>query len=76
MANSTEKRNILLMSVIAMARALEMHVVAEGIETPEDAAEPARMNCHYGQSFIFGTPENADASLKLLRESFQPAKRA
>ncbi|WP_313615977.1 EAL domain-containing protein [Agrobacterium sp.] len=75
-ANSTEKRNILLMSVIAMARALEMHVVAEGIETPEDAAELARMNCHYGQSFIFGTPENADASLKLLRERFQPAKRA
>ena len=59
-----------------MARALDMHVVAEGIETPEDATELARMNCHYGQSFIFGTPDTADAALKLLRERFQPAKRA
>jgi EAL domain-containing protein (putative c-di-GMP-specific phosphodiesterase class I) len=53
-----------------------MQVVAEGIETPEDAAELSRMNCHFGQSFLFGTPVSGDAALKLLRERFQPTKRA
>jgi EAL domain-containing protein (putative c-di-GMP-specific phosphodiesterase class I) len=75
-ANTSDKRNVLLRSIIAMARALEMQVVAEGIETPEDAAELARMNCHYGQSFLFGTPDTPDAALKLLRERFQVVKRA
>ncbi|MGG2474351.1 EAL domain-containing protein, partial [Rhizobium sp. BR5] len=75
-ANTSDKRNVLLRSVIAMARALDMQVVAEGIETPEDAAELSRMNCHFGQSFLFGTPVSGDAALKLLRERFQPTKRA
>jgi diguanylate cyclase (GGDEF)-like protein len=74
-ANSSDKRNILLRSIIAMARALDMQVVAEGIENPEDAELLSRMNCHYGQSFIFGLPDTADAAMRLLRERFQVVKR-
>src|SRR5690606_20936652 len=74
-AHGDDKRNILLRSIIAMARALEMQVVAEGIETPEDAELLARMNCHFGQSFIFGQPDTADAAFRLLRERFQIVKR-
>ena len=74
-ANSNDKRNILLRSIVAMARALDMQVVAEGIESPEDAELLARMNCHYGQSFIFGQPDNADAAFRLLKERFQIVKR-
>ena len=71
-----EKRAVLLRSVIAMARALEMAVVAEGIETDEDAAELAKMGCQFGQSFLFGPPTSSEATLRLLRERFPLTKRA
>ncbi|MCQ1764415.1 EAL domain-containing protein [Neorhizobium galegae] len=74
--NATEKRAVLLRSVIAMARALEMTVVAEGVETDEDAAELAKMGCHFGQSYLFGPPAPADAVLRLLKERFPLTKRA
>ncbi len=71
-----EKRAVLLRSVIAMARALDMQVVAEGIETDEDVAELAKMGCHFGQSFLFGPPTDSEASLRLLKERFPLTKRA
>jgi diguanylate cyclase (GGDEF)-like protein len=74
--NATEKRAVLLRSVIAMARALDMDVVAEGVETDEDATELAKMGCHFGQSYLFGPPAAADAVLRLLKERFPLTKRA
>ncbi|MET3584195.1 diguanylate cyclase (GGDEF)-like protein [Pseudorhizobium tarimense] len=71
-----ERRAVLLRSVIAMARSLEMAVVAEGIETDEDAVELGKMGCQFGQSFLFGPPTNADATLRLLKERFPLTKRA
>lgn len=67
---------MLLRSVIAMARSLEMVVVAEGIETDEDAVELGKMGCQFGQSFLFGPPTNAEATLRLLKERFPLTKRA
>ena len=53
-----------------MARDLEMNIVAEGIETEEDAEELAELGCDYAQSFLFGPPISANSVLKLLREHF------
>lgn len=72
----SEKGAILLRSVIAMARGLEMTVVAEGIRTDEDAMELAKMGCHYGQSYLFGPPATSEAMLRLLKERFPLTKRA
>jgi EAL domain-containing protein (putative c-di-GMP-specific phosphodiesterase class I) len=74
--DAREKRAVLLRSVIAMARALDMDVVAEGIETDEDATELAKMGCHFGQSYLFGAPAPAEAILRLLKERFPLTKRA
>ncbi|SEH23808.1 PAS domain S-box-containing protein/diguanylate cyclase (GGDEF) domain-containing protein [Rhizobium sp. NFR12] len=74
--DATDKRAVLLRSVIAMARALEMDVVAEGIQTDEDAAELAKMGCHFGQSYLFGPPATTDAIGRLLKERFPLTKRA
>ncbi|KKX28285.1 EAL domain-containing protein [Rhizobiaceae bacterium LC148] len=74
--DTSDKRAVLLRSVIAMARALEMTVVAEGVETDEDAAELAKMGCHFAQSFLFSPPAPADAVLRLLKERFPLTKRA
>jgi EAL domain-containing protein (putative c-di-GMP-specific phosphodiesterase class I) len=74
--DESDKKAVLLRSVISMARELGMQVVAEGIESEEDALELAKMGCTYGQSFIFGPPMGADSVLRLLKERFPLTKRA
>jgi len=74
--DTSDKRMVLLRSMISMARAMDMQVVAEGIETEEDALELAKMGCHYGQSFLFGAPIGSDSVLRLLRERFPLTRRA
>jgi EAL domain-containing protein (putative c-di-GMP-specific phosphodiesterase class I) len=74
--DESDKKAVLLRSVISMARELGMQVVAEGIESEEDALELAKMGCTYGQSFIFGPPMGSDSVLRLLKERFPLTKRA
>jgi diguanylate cyclase (GGDEF)-like protein/PAS domain S-box-containing protein len=74
--DESDKKAALLRSVVAMARELDMSVVAEGIESEEDALELAKIGCGYGQSFIFGPPMGADSVLRLLKERFPLTKRA
>ncbi|WEZ84130.1 EAL domain-containing protein [Rhizobium sp. 32-5/1] len=72
----SDKRTILLRSVITMARDLDMQVVAEGIESEEDAIQLAQMGCDFGQSFLFGPPIGAESIQRLLKERFPLMKRA
>ncbi len=74
--DDSDKKAVLLRSVISMARELNMRVVAEGIESEEDALELAKIGCTYGQSFIFGPPMGSDSVLRLLKERFPLTKRA
>ncbi|KQR78230.1 diguanylate cyclase [Rhizobium sp. Leaf384] len=74
--DESDKRTILLRSVINMARELDMQVVAEGIESEEDAIQLGQMGCHYGQSFLFGPPIASDLIQRLLKERFPLMKRA
>ena len=75
-AGDGERRTILLRSLVSMARDLSMDVVAEGIESDEDAIELARLGCQYGQSYLFGQPMQPDSVLRLLRERFPLTRRA
>jgi diguanylate cyclase (GGDEF)-like protein/PAS domain S-box-containing protein len=74
--DESDKKAVLLRSVITMAREMSMQVVAEGIESEEDALELAKMGCNYGQSFIFGPPMGTDSVLRLLKERFPLTRRA
>ncbi|MDO9415780.1 EAL domain-containing protein [Pararhizobium sp.] len=74
--DTSDKRSILLRSVVTMARELDMQVVAEGIESEEDAIELAKMGCDFGQSFLFGPPIGSDSVQRLLKERFPLMKRA
>lgn len=67
---TNEKQLVLLRSIIAMARDLDMNIVAEGVESEQDAEELADLGCDYAQSFLFGPPISSSAALKLLREHF------
>jgi len=65
-----EKQMVLLRSIVAMARELDMSIIAEGVETEEDAERLGKLGCQYAQSLLFGPPINTAAVLKLLREHF------
>ena len=43
-------------AVLALARALDMNVVAEGIETHAQRAALAAMGCEFGQGYLLGRP--------------------
>ncbi|WP_280564207.1 EAL domain-containing protein [Chromohalobacter sp. 48-RD10] len=43
-------------TIIAMARSLGMQAIAEGVETPKQARELARLGCDQAQGFHFGRP--------------------
>ncbi|WP_309083764.1 sensor domain-containing phosphodiesterase [Chelativorans sp.] len=64
----TSKRNVLLRSMVAMAHDLGLSVVAEGLSDQGDIEQLRRIGCEYAQSFHFGAPADAEASLKLLME--------
>ncbi|MDH6268436.1 diguanylate cyclase (GGDEF)-like protein [Rhizobium sp. SG_E_25_P2] len=68
--DQSDKRDVLLRSIVSMGVELGMTLVAEGIESEEDAIKLGQMGCHYGQSFHFGPPIGADAVSRLLKERF------
>lgn len=61
-------RPVLLKSIIAMAHALGMEVVAEGAESDSDAVELYQLGCEYAQGFAFGEPMSPEAARRLLSE--------
>lgn len=54
-------------TIVDLARALEMDVLAEGIETSEQYHLLRDMGCRYGQGFLFARPMSADNITRLLR---------
>ncbi len=47
-------------AVISMAHALDLDVIAEGVETPSQAATLAELGCGQAQGFLFGRPARPD----------------
>jgi diguanylate cyclase (GGDEF)-like protein/PAS domain S-box-containing protein len=53
-------------AVVGLARALELEVTAEGIETPEQLHRLLELGCHLGQGYLFSTPVPASRLGELL----------
>jgi len=51
-----EDAGVMLRAIIDLAHNLGKHVVAEGIETQEQAAALRMLGCEYGQGFYFAQP--------------------
>nr|WP_172691009.1 EAL domain-containing protein [Agrobacterium larrymoorei]ASK49454.1 ABC transporter permease [Agrobacterium larrymoorei] len=56
----------IIASVIGLGQSLGMTVVAEGVETEEQATLLRRMGCDLGQGWLFGKAENALETGKLI----------
>ncbi|MFY7867290.1 putative bifunctional diguanylate cyclase/phosphodiesterase [Roseateles sp.] len=53
-ATQDQRSRAIIHSVLTLAQGLGLSVVAEGIETPEQAALLKDQGCRYGQGFLFG----------------------
>jgi diguanylate cyclase (GGDEF)-like protein/PAS domain S-box-containing protein len=61
-------------TVIALGDALKMEVLAEGIETTEQAQRLAAMGCLYGQGYFFSRPLPPDQCVRLAASPDHPRK--
>lgn len=52
-----------------IARKIGLQIVAEGIETAEQAARLMALGCHYGQGYLFSRPLDVNSMTELLRAS-------
>jgi predicted signal transduction protein with EAL and GGDEF domain len=60
-------------TIIGLAHNLEMDVVAEGIETLEQADELKLLGCQYAQGYFFSKPINRNSAEALLKSSVRDA---
>jgi EAL domain-containing protein (putative c-di-GMP-specific phosphodiesterase class I) len=59
----------LVRTIALLAQSLDMEVVAEGVESPEQLAQLRALRCGYAQGFLFSRPVPAEAARELvLRE--------
>lgn len=55
-------------AILDLAKALEMQVIAEGIETQEQATLLLKMGCKYAQGYWFGRPVAGDCATQMLQQ--------
>jgi EAL domain-containing protein (putative c-di-GMP-specific phosphodiesterase class I) len=70
---SDAESNAIVDSIIRLAHALDMTVVAEGIEKPEQAEVLSRLGCDAGQGYYFSRPVEAARAEEQLRAMYEPA---
>jgi PAS domain S-box-containing protein/diguanylate cyclase (GGDEF)-like protein len=63
---------VIVSASISLALALRLKVVAEGVETPEQAEELRRLGCDFGQGFLWSRPLPA-ADFEQWWEDRQPS---
>lgn len=67
--------NAIVEMILSMAKTLNMSIVGEGIETPEQARFLTERGCHIGQGYLYSPPVTAEAFSKLVEtQPFMPQK--
>ena len=70
---ATDSSDLAIVSaIIAIARHLQIQVIAEGIEGFQQAEILRRLGCAVGQGFLFARPMGADQCLAFLGEDAEP----
>ena len=66
--NANSRHSEIVRTIIALSQNLAMSVIAEGIETTEQAAALREMGCAYGQGYHFARPLDASTILRWMQE--------
>jgi diguanylate cyclase (GGDEF)-like protein len=64
----SDEDHALVTAIIAMAKALDLKVIAEGIEDTEQLAALRALGCDFGQGYLFARPMDAGAMTRTLSE--------
>jgi diguanylate cyclase (GGDEF)-like protein len=56
----------LVAAMVAMGKALGLEIVAEGVETPDQAAQLRALGCDKAQGYLFARPQHPDAIAALF----------
>ncbi|MBU8545282.1 MULTISPECIES: putative bifunctional diguanylate cyclase/phosphodiesterase [Roseomonadaceae] len=62
------KLSAIVATIVGLGRILDMTVVAEGVETEEQARILTAEGCEQGQGWLFGRPMPAEAARRLIAE--------
>ena len=62
---SEARKQRVVATVMALAETLELTVIAEGIELPEDAQELIALGCRFGQGYLYARPTEGPVLLPL-----------
>ncbi len=63
------RSEVLVESIITIAKKLNMDIVAEGVETPEEGRHLLRLGCKTAQGYIYSRPSNYEYTTDLLKHS-------
>ena len=72
--SSSKKHQAIVRSIIGLARSLELKVIAEGIETLDQAAYLQGLQCEFFQGYLYSQPVTGDQTYAMLDTDWSSAK--
>ncbi len=68
------KEESIIVNIMPLAQNLGLDVVAEGVETKEQASFLGQLRCKYAQGYLFSRPVNAERAGELLQKPLIPVE--
>ena len=70
---TTEQGAVLARAIVEIGKGLDLHVIAEGIERPDQLRLMRSFGCDYGQGYLFSAPMDVPDVLRMLCAQDAPA---